>query len=100
MTIQTFIEKAIEGGWRFTCDQFSYVQNINDAPNLILLDPEAWKAVGVALGNKNEMRCESEKCDSRLCEYAGYWDWKRKMVCMVEAIVYSDMTPERYLATL
>lgn len=106
MTIQTFIEKMIEGGFpwqkhasdRMNESDFAAAHSIE--PAWILLRPEAWKAVGVALGNKDEMRCDSKRCDTVQCEYAGYWNWKQKMVGLVEAIVYSDMTPEQYLETL
>jgi hypothetical protein len=107
MTIKQFIEKAIEGGWKpkqqaqfiikWGREEHELRAQIGDSA---FLDPLAWEAVGRAQGNKEEMRCDKPKCDSRLCEYAGYWDWKRKMIGMVEALVYSEMTVEEYLQSL
>lgn len=109
MTVQAFIEKAIEGGYRTSTVQ-KHIEDpqkgirmaylINMELESMVLDPLAWQAVGKALGNKDEMRCDSPKCDTVQCEYAGYWDWKRKMVGLMESIVYSDMTIEEFLATL
>lgn len=49
MTIQDFIAKAIEGGW---ISQWGTMTHINLEPikHEILLDPEAWKAVGKVEG--------------------------------------------------
>lgn len=69
MTIQTFIEKAIEGGWKkdtfgqlkfgnYWGNQISLTYTREDGERgewlysywAILLDPEAWKAVGKVSG--------------------------------------------------
>ena len=47
---EKFIKTAIEGGWKFNHKQYDWCENINDCPELILLDPEAWKAVGKVMG--------------------------------------------------
>ena len=118
MSVKQFIENAIKGGWHklerpfygtpFGKGSEGFWEDGEDAMRYehlppiheILLDPKAWEAVGRALGNKDEMRCISQKCDTVQCEYAGYWDWKRKMVGLMEAIVYSDWTPEKYIESL
>jgi hypothetical protein len=120
MTIHEFVEKAIAGGWdanvmlgtdyavRWPVPDVSEgpeameVHLLGD-PTSIYLDPKAWEAVGVALGNKDEMRCDSPRCDTFQCQYAGYWPWRRHMIGLMEYLA-DDFENERrsvesYLAT-
>ena len=53
-----------------------------------VLDPQFWVALGKGLGNKETMECDSPKCDSKLCEYAGYKDPKRMFDSYMETIWY------------
>lgn len=50
MTIQTFIEKAIEGGWKPSASWFGDVPVDSDGYHTVLLNPLAWKAVGKVEG--------------------------------------------------
>lgn len=51
MTIQQFIEKAIEGGWRPKPEHESNSMIFGpQLTNALFLDPEAWKAVGKVEG--------------------------------------------------
>ena len=69
MTPEQFVEKAIEGGWKEFLD-FSFLYNIGNTVTLeygktketvekllheILLDPNAWEAVGKSLGWEKEL---------------------------------------------
>ncbi len=58
----------------------------------VTTDPLFWQALGKALGNKDEMRCDSSKCNSKLCQYAGYKDPKRMFDSYMECIWYGHDT--------
>lgn len=101
MTIQSFIEKAIEGGWI----PYSYETPVPDngaIQKAILLDPLAWKAVGKAEGWKGSC----DVCGSRTAlncsgsDGGGIMDtWLWYMHRMIDALA-EGKTIEEYLATL
>ena len=87
MTIQQFIEKAIEGGWntgRKIQIEDSYGVS-HDLVCQILLDPLAWAAVGKAIGKTNIhgglitmcRNCSVESGANSLgaCDYCGGHEW-------------------------
>ena len=106
MTIQQFIEAAIEGGWKndgqkvtnslqkdvtraLFSPQMTRLTSLQD----MCLDPEAWKAVGRLKGWKTDGMCGA-------CEYPGSMDdpeWH--MHQMVRALC-NGQTLEEYIATL
>jgi hypothetical protein len=63
-----------------------------DAKCMLVLDPLFWQALGKALGNKDEMRCDSPKCDDKLCAYAGYKDPKEMFNRYMETLWYGGDT--------
>lgn len=89
MTIQQFIEAAIEGGYRnnwfdeetktdFTCEIYGDAELIWGACPNIFLDPEAWKAVEKSTGK---------------------YHWELRMFNMIRALI-KGKTLEEYIATL
>lgn len=108
MTIQTFIEKAIEGGWKSdqphiskgafedgTFFGFPHWKWKDEQGNIkratmweILLDHLAWQAVGKVEG-WGDMRGWTD----------GMPAWKMRMHCMIEALA-EGKTIEEFLATL
>lgn len=105
MTIQQFIEKAVEGGWWpkfYAADKqtmpiswrIQAVQKIKFIER-ILLDPLAWQAVG-----KVE---EWKECPAELhpeqCGLNHYTGWLWKMRSMITALA-EGKTIEQYLETL
>lgn len=110
MTIQQFIESAIEGGWDgwsfdfsqsneerlasiLSClDNYDAGDGISTAD--ILLDPEAWKAVGKIKG-------WSTKKSSKWPGYEEVWweEWQYNMHRMVDELI-AHYTLEEYIATL
>ena len=73
MTIKTFIEKAIKGGWNDGYEAYSIITGAHDGPHLqisdkkfsnpagklisiheIIVDPRAWQAVGKVEGWNKE----------------------------------------------
>lgn len=113
MTIQQFIEKAIEGGWNEgyivyechpevvalrkrqtpmprTLEEIANLELVLD-PHQIFLDPEAWKAVG-----KVE-EWEQEPVRGEEVQYKG--GWHLQMVRMIDAVA-GGKTIEQYLETL
>lgn len=106
MTIQAFVEKAIGGGWGDYGDVVPTSEKVSEWMSKypiwfykILLDPEAWKAVGKVEG----WFCEYHRGDVK----DGYSrhtmedcaDWKNKMHRMIDALA-DGKTPEEYLSTL
>lgn len=108
MTIQEFVEKAVEGGWK-CCDRdiFPDGKTITDhvVVPAILLDPEAWKAVGKVEGWKQEdYFCTFGSVHPTLASrYAGKAyvmdTWQRYMLSMMESII-DGKTIEQFLETL
>lgn len=95
MTIPQFIETAIEGGWWPKPHHYA-IEFVEGEPKerltnygAILLDPEAWKAVG-----KVEGWAEPELEEVGLLEV-----WKQKFISMARALA-EGKTPEQYLETL
>lgn len=106
MTINQFIEKAIEGGWSYEgnadfqgiiggCAMFSTEAKghpIPVMPQEVLLDPEAWKAVGKV----------EEWNDLQAMQEAGDWQmtaWRMNMHRMIDALA-DGKSIEEFLATL
>ena len=97
MKIQEAIQKAIEGGYKD--DGFILDSGGMDYSHCFL-DPEFWKCLGKSMGwidkdyPNGEMRCESPKCDSRYCEYAGYRnplnEWKNLIHYLYEGKSIED----------
>jgi hypothetical protein len=83
MTIQSFIEKAIEGGWR--PKGTLYKEDFMDAH---ILDPEMWKAVGKVEGWSKGLKGYSREVP-----------WRRNMHRMVDALA-EGKSIEEFLATL
>jgi len=97
MTIQQFIEKAIEGGWKNTSPEGSW-----DDIYYILLQPDAWKAVGEVEGWGTDLwvgsmsRLTGAGLDTHKWEIP---DWQYPMHRMVDALA-EGKTIEQYLETL
>lgn len=107
MTIQTFIEKAIEGGWKYHGDVPIYNESIDQwyvsdkdggyvalIEEVIFLDPEAWKAIG-----RTEGWPPWESWDGPIPRDKGIPMWHAKMLYMVDALAHGG-TLEAYLETL
>lgn len=101
MTVQKFIEKAIEGGWRPRWENFPKItldtpwveQEAHMTIHKILLDPLAWKAVGKVEGwdawtDKNIQKRDNEQPT-----------WLQRMHRMVDALAEGKTIIE-YLETL
>lgn len=85
MKIQTFIEKAIAGGWKGDAFPIWHVNN----PHSMLLDPLAWQAVG-----------KVEGWGAEIPSYMlGKPVWHTNMSRMIDALA-SGKTIEQYLETL
>lgn len=112
MTIQHFIESAVEGGWRpywhepfteNTTDIKGYFSDVIPEERRVdsmLLDPEAWKAVGKVekgavciCGTQGPLHTQQCPCVS-LDDRATYL-----MHCMIDALA-EGKTIEQYLETL
>lgn len=99
MTIKTFIEKAIQGGWKPY--GLAVIGNIPIGYGhiltyyrgillVVLLDPEAWKAVGTVEGWPDG---ETARDDTHGCS------WRVNMHRMIDALA-EGKTIEQYLETL
>jgi hypothetical protein len=106
MTIQNFIEKAIEGGWKPSEAHSSDVTVLRDgivftdldkgvlsmALEQVFLDPEAWKAVGRVQGWDVEVNKTGETHDDYLLMDDHSWvssgrkKWHHKMHAMIDAL--------------
>lgn len=106
MTIQSFIEKAIKGGWRKehnpkqdgltvgfpTAPGFSGYFSVYWQAHAILLDPEAWKAVGKVEGWATVE--SSYYDDGATCDM-----WLHEMHRLIDTLATGG-TIESYLETL
>lgn len=126
MTIQQFIEKAIEGGWRPLLAHQVWYANWNNRSlprqearasyvlHEILLDPEAWKAVGKVEGwekwscgdcympqFKAFLTSDADQCSCCLAERnrSEIETWKMNMHRMIDALA-EGKSVEEYLETL
>lgn len=90
MTIQTFIEKAIEGGWKRQ-ELFHLWSDAKTPCPFFLLDPLAWQAVGTVEG----WPCKKE--DGRMQPVP--FGWLQNMHDMINALA-EGKTVEEYLETL
>jgi hypothetical protein len=104
MEIKEFIEKAKAGGYDYNGE----IPPFHDMLCQILLDPEAWKAVGKVGGFKDEKYCASgagcEWDNQSNHEFACVWKYSPArpeylFYGMGEALWKGD-TIEQYLATL
>lgn len=116
--IETFIEKAIEGGWKPLGEDLGNWQIIKE-PALfyqvksvggrnrgtimsyheILLDPLAWKAVGKVEGWTDELY-NCEYCDIPNEHYLGkIKTWHYNMIRMIDAL-WEGKTIEEFINTL
>jgi len=123
MTIKTFIEKAIEGAWRYKyAGNLVSVDDINGLVEFmtphettfeihisqILLDPLAWQAVGKVEGWYEErVICRgSIACEKGVDERHNpcVWEtrqakWKQEMHRMIDALA-EGKTIEKFIETL
>jgi len=94
MIPKNIIELAIKGGYNVGPIEVDLVCDNKYAH--YALDPLFWEALGIGLGNKDEMRCknpdgsgtENPNCSTVQCEYAGYKDPKRMFDGFMETIWY------------
>lgn len=93
MTIKQFIEKAIEGGWK-TGNHYEFSDGTRYDQSGILLDPEAWKAVGKVEGWKEDTHYTVEGV--RVREGTNY---VKNMHRLIDALA-EGKTVEEYLASL
>ena len=107
MTTQQFIEKAIEGGWTWygsadfkPYDERQWLFHRSTrycvevvSTEQIILDPEAWKAVGKVEGWKEKVE-ELHGAFPRVAE-----EWRWNMHRMIDALVEGKRV-EEFLATL
>lgn len=107
--IQRFIEKAIEGGWKF--------DEHEDTVAAMLLDPEAWKAVGKVAGwngkpcncggkivdssglGKSHFPYQCQDCSSYLLAMEWEGTWRYRMHGMIDALA-DGRSIEEYLAEI
>lgn len=90
MTIQSFIEKAVAGGWTSKVYEAEAEMGLVNY-EAVLLDPEAWKAVGKVEGWLADVSC-ADDCRE-------HQEWFDKMHRMIDAIA-EGKTIEQYLETL
>lgn len=110
MTIQQFIEKAIEGGWDFTDNvnfseedraRFKRTEHLKDPKNIagfwgaVFLDPLAWQAVGKVEGWKS--LDDSDWATNAWMDITP--EWHVNMRNMIDALA-GGKTTEQYLETL
>ena len=100
MTIQSFIEKAVAGGWTSKVYEAEAEMGLVNY-EAVLLDPEAWKAVGKVEGWKGKVI--SQKIDPSTIEgvYEEYAveGWYVRMHRMIDALA-DGKSIEQYLETL
>ena len=120
MTIKDFIEKAIEGGWEKGHEKYTVLMNISEFHLLvvdgdksqtisftrIILDPKAWKAVGVIDGWDIGWQCDEcgkrHVCDGENCMEGGthpFGCYRKEMHKMIDALI-EGKSLEEYIATL
>lgn len=114
MTIQQFIEKAIQGGWRpaYKGCKIDYCHDgivvdttegeYENVPNeRLLLDPLAWQAVGKVEGWEDVERMHAKggsPHEEGYC-WCTHFTWKKQMHRMIDALV-DGKTVEQFLETL
>lgn len=110
MTIQQFINKAVEGGWKpippllFSSIEYTYHIGLD----CIFTDPKAWQAVGkvenwgrdVGVDCKNPIDEKGEHCDDYDCNDIYYKiGWQCRMQGMVNDLI-EGKTIEEFLSIL
>ncbi len=103
MTIQTFIEKAIEGGWKDPFVQSEHFRHdilygISYPVYAMLLDPLAWQAVGKVEGKENQYERFTIWRDTLDGEVKTLW-WTAQMHMMIDALA-EGKSIEEFLTTL
>lgn len=88
MTIKEFIEKAIEGGWKYN----DYCDGKGCEDRHIFLDPLAWQAVGKVHWGDGALQMNS-KYGFRL------YVWKDQMHRMIDALA-EGKTLEEFISTI
>lgn len=123
MTTQTFIEKAIEGGWgkdffyrgeitsckkeagkiylEWYSGETESLHLYEESKECVLLDPSAWQAVGKVEGwKKNGFDLEGmARGGVPTTKYHNVPEWKMNMRRMIDALA-EGKTIEQYLKTL
>jgi len=100
MEIKTFIEKAIEGGWVYRGpDTVLQKSHATLNPSWILLQPEAWKAVGKVEGWYCDVHKNSDEPGSWGHSKEECADWKNRMHRMIDALA-EGKTIKEFIATL
>lgn len=133
MTIKQFIERAIEGGWKpantnillqagaeyHPTTQEVHMLDVEEGDwythiQVVLLDPEAWKAVGKASG-WNKVNCISclEWVEpgsenplltlNEYCDHPNLEDYEKKWLCEMHRMIdflAEGKTLEEYISTL
>lgn len=92
MTIKTFIEKAIAGGWKSPERWHTYVDAVKDTVfnyHAILLDPLFWQAVGKTEGWPTKYYRPNPQS----------WPWRDNMHRMIDSLA-EGKSIEEFLSTL
>lgn len=108
MTIQEFNTKVVAGGYDWDTPRLRLYRSMtlgwpNVPAEMLLLDPEAWKAVGEVEGWAEKLRscgcCGKSPQYCRCCDFEMYEGWKHKMHRLIDHLAEGG-TIESYLATL
>jgi len=94
--METFIKKAIEGGWKDktyeidTNNDGVWVSNDDETLHQsdVLLDPEAWKAVFSETCFHDGKAFRHRECENGIAE------WKQKMLGMTHALIKGQSIEE------
>lgn len=96
MTIQQFIEAAIEGGYKFSNKSIFVLDNGDViAVESFIIDPLAWQAVAKVKNWKGKFA----HVPGTVWDAQGYLPGQYQQICMIEAL-WAGTTLEEYLATL
>lgn len=102
MTVKQFIEAAIEGGWEnkhvwWRQDNGEMILDLFCRSDLalMLLDVEAWEAVGITLDNRMTEQLQKDG----IFASRERWPWEGYMTKMVLGLI-AGKTLEEYITTL
>jgi hypothetical protein len=98
MTLKTFIEKAVEGGWLMPQSFNVTAEGIYPVYS-IFLDPKLWQAVGKVEGWIREDGTDVAKYIQNDPKRTSYPLWKWHMHAMLNFICEGG-TPEQFIETL
>lgn len=95
MTVEQFIETAIEGGYNnISAPELILPKSLHMlALNRLVLDPKAWKAVGKVKGWDGGHECGS-------CEYPGFMEDPEWHMCQMVSALCKGQTLETYIESL